>query len=92
VSADPAAAIAPDAHRMTPRELRASLSLASLYAFRMLGLFLVLPVFAVHANSLPGGADPLMVGLVLGVYSLTQGLLQLPFGIRTQQVPHRRYR
>lgn len=86
VSADPAAAIAPDAHRMTPRELRASLSLASLYAFRMLGLFLILPVFAVHANGLPGGSDPLMVGLVLGIYSLTQGLLQLPFGMASDRL------
>jgi MFS family permease len=71
---------------MTPRELRASLSLASLYAFRMLGLFLILPVFAVHAHTLPGGADPLMVGLVLGIYSLTQGLLQLPFGMASDRL------
>jgi MFS family permease len=71
---------------MTPRELRASLSLASLYAFRMLGLFLILPVFAVHAHTLAGGADPLMVGLVLGIYSLTQGLLQLPFGMASDRL------
>jgi MFS family permease len=70
---------------MTPRERRASLSLASLYAFRMLGLFLVLPVFAVHAQHLPGGADPLLIGLVLGIYSLTQGLLQLPFGMASDR-------
>lgn len=71
---------------MTPRELRASLSLATLYAFRMLGLFLILPVFAVHANGLPGGDDALMVGLVLGIYSLTQGLLQLPFGMASDRL------
>jgi MFS family permease len=70
---------------MTPLELRASLSLASLYAFRMLGLFLILPVFAVHAHALPGGGDPLLVGLVLGIYSLTQGLLQLPFGMASDR-------
>jgi MFS family permease len=70
---------------MTPLELRASLSLASLYAFRMLGLFLILPVFAVHAHTLPGGHEPLMVGLVLGIYSLTQGVLQLPFGIASDR-------
>ena len=75
-----------DDRRMTPRELRASLSLASLYAFRMLGLFLILPVFAVHANGLPGGNDALMVGLVLGIYSLTQGLLQLPFGMASDRL------
>ena len=71
---------------MTPLELRASLSLASLYAFRMLGLFLILPVFAVHAHTLPGGDDPLLVGLVLGIYSLTQGLLQLPFGMASDRL------
>jgi MFS family permease len=70
---------------MTPHELRASLSLASLYALRMLGLFLVLPVFAVHAAQLPGGASALQVGLVLGAYSLTQGMLQLPFGMASDR-------
>ena len=43
---------------MSPLELRASLSLASLFALRMLGLFLILPVFAVHAQHLPGGEQP----------------------------------
>ena len=70
---------------MTPRELRASLSLASLYALRMLGLFLVLPVFAVHAAQLPGGVEAWQVGLVLGAYSLTQGVLQLPFGMASDR-------
>lgn len=74
---------------MTRAELRASLSLASLYALRMLGLFLILPVFAVHARSLPGGADALQVGLVLGAYSLTQGLLQLPFGMASDRFGRR---
>jgi len=70
---------------MTPTELRASLSLASLYALRMLGLFLILPVFAVHAREMPGGASAMQVGLVLGAYSLTQGLLQLPFGMASDR-------
>jgi MFS family permease len=70
---------------MTPEELRASLSLASLYALRMLGLFLILPVFAVHARELPGGASPIQIGLVLGAYSLTQGVLQLPFGMASDR-------
>jgi MFS family permease len=86
MSADTAAVSAPDARRMTPLELRASLSLASLYAFRMLGLFLILPVFAVHAHTLPGGTEPLLVGLVLGIYSLTQGLLQLPLGMASDRL------
>lgn len=70
---------------MTPRELRASLSLASLYALRMLGLFLVLPVYAVHAAQMAGGASALQIGLVLGAYSLTQGVLQLPFGMASDR-------
>jgi MFS family permease len=61
-------------------ELRTSASLASIFALRMLGLFLILPVFAVHARSIPGGNDPAMVGLALGIYGLTQGVLQIPFG------------
>jgi MFS family permease len=71
--------------RMTPVELRASVSLASIYALRMLGLFLILPVFAVHARNLPGGDDPSLVGLALGIYGLTQGLLQIPFGIASDR-------
>jgi MFS family permease len=66
--------------RMSSLEVRASASLASIFALRMLGLFLILPVFAVHARAIPGGSDPAMVGLALGIYGLTQGVLQIPFG------------
>jgi len=66
---------------MTATERRASFSLASIFALRMLGLFLVLPVFALEAAAYPGGDDPARVGLALGIYGLTQGLLQIPFGI-----------
>ena len=72
--------------RMTPLERRASVSLASLYALRMLGLFLILPVFAVHARALPGGDDATLVGIALGIYGLTQGLLQLPFGMASDRL------
>ena len=65
---------------MTALEIRASVSLASIFALRLLGLFLILPVFAVHAHSMPGGTDATLVGLALGIYGLTQGLLQIPFG------------
>lgn len=71
--------------RMSPREVRASVSLASIFALRMLGLFLILPVFAVHASGLPG-AEPAMIGLALGIYGLTQGLLQIPFGIASDRI------
>jgi MFS family permease len=66
---------------MTAIERRASASLASIFALRMLGLFLVLPVFALEAAKYPGGDDPARVGLAMGIYGLTQGLLQIPFGI-----------
>ena len=67
---------------MTPTERRASASLASIFALRMLGLFLVLPVFALEARKYPGGEDPALLGLAMGIYGLTQGLLQLPFSWR----------
>ncbi len=70
----------PHDDRMSPLELRASLALSSIFGLRMLGLFLILPVFAVHARGLPGGESTTLVGLALGIYGLTQGLLQIPFG------------
>ncbi len=68
------------ADRMSGREIRASASLASIFALRMFGLFLILPVFAVHARQIPGGDSTVLIGLALGIYGLTQGLLQIPFG------------
>ena len=65
---------------MTATERRASASLASVFALRMLGLFLVLPVFALEAARLPGGDDPARIGLAMGIYGLTQACLQIPFG------------
>jgi MFS family permease len=80
-AADPAAALLrPESHRMTALERRASGWLASIYALRMLGLFIVLPVFALQARHYPGGDDPVWVGLAMGIYGLTQALLQLPLG------------
>ena len=65
---------------MTARELRASAALASIFALRMLGLFMILPVFALHAQGMPGGSDVAMVGLAMGIYGLTQAALHLPLG------------
>lgn len=70
---------------MTPTERRASASLAGIFALRMLGLFLVLPVFALEARKYPGGDDPVLLGLAMGIYGLTQGLLQLPFGMASDR-------
>jgi MFS family permease len=71
--------------KLTPAERRASTALAGLLACRMLGLFLLLPVFAVAARGLPGGNDPARVGLALGMYGLTQALMQIPFGVASDR-------
>jgi MFS family permease len=71
--------------RMTPVERNASIWLALLYGSRMLGMFLILPVFAVHAAGLPGGGDAWLVGLAFGVYGLTQALFQIPFGVASDR-------
>ena len=75
---------------MTPTERRASLSLASIFALRMLGLFLVLPVFALEARKYPGGEDPALLGLAMGIYGLTQALLQLPLGMASDRFGRKR--
>jgi len=75
-----AAAGRPPRERMTARELRATTSLAGIYGLRMLGMFIILPVFALYAETLPGGDDRVLVGIALGIYGLTQAILQIPFG------------
>ena len=75
---------------MTPLERRASGGLALIFALRMLGLFLVLPVFALEARHYPGGDDPALVGLALGVYGLVQALLQLPLGMASDRFGRKR--
>lgn len=71
--------------QMTPRERRAAVSLAGIFATRMLGLFLILPVFALYADHLEG-ATPTLVGVAIGVYGLTQALLQIPFGMLSDRI------
>ncbi len=71
--------------KLTSSERRASVALAGLFACRMLGLFLLLPVFAVAARGLPGGDDPARVGLALGMYGLTQAIMQIPFGLASDR-------
>ena len=73
------------AERMTPAERRSSLWLSLLSASRLLGMFLILPVFAVHASTMPGGQDTFRVGLAMGIYGLTQALLQIPFGMASDR-------
>jgi MFS family permease len=77
--------------KMTALEMRASVSLAGIFGLRMLGMFLILPVFAIYAATLPGGAaNPALIGLALGAYGLTQALLQLPFGMASDHFGRKR--
>ncbi len=69
-----------DKDSMTPVERRASIGLASIYGLRMLGLFIILPIFALYAQHLPGGESPFLIGMALGAYGLTQAILQIPAG------------
>jgi MFS family permease len=70
---------------MTSKERRAAAGLAGIFALRMLGLFLILPVFALYAPELEG-ATPLLIGLAVGAYGLTQALLQIPFGMLSDRI------
>jgi MFS family permease len=66
-------------------ERRAAYSLAGLFSLRMLGLFLILPVFALYAEGLPD-VTPQLVGIAIGAYGLTQALLQIPFGMLSDRI------
>ena len=70
---------------MTPAERRATVSLAGIFGLRMLGMFLILPVFALYAETLPGGENHTLIGLALGMYGLTQALLMIPFGMASDR-------
>ena len=65
---------------MTLPEKRAIASLASIYALRMLGLFMILPVLSLFTQQLEG-ATPALIGLAMSIYGLPQVLLQIPFGL-----------
>ena len=65
---------------ISPIEFKAAKSLATIFSCRMLGLFMILPVFALYVDKLPG-ATPALVGIALGIYGLTQAVLQIPFGM-----------
>ncbi|MCK5334750.1 MAG: MFS transporter, partial [Gammaproteobacteria bacterium] len=70
---------------LTPLELKAGSSIALIYGIRMLGLFMILPVFSIFAENLDN-TTPLLIGLALGIYGLTQGLLQIPFGMLSDKI------
>ena len=70
---------------MPPAERKAAISLASIYGLRMLGMFLLLPIFAIYAETLKGGQNHTLIGMAMGAYSIAQVLLQLPFGIASDK-------
>ena len=70
---------------MQKQEFRAAVSLAAVFSVRLLGLFMIYPVFAAYARNL-AGATPYLIGEALGIYGLTQGLLQIPFGLLSDRV------
>lgn len=71
--------------KMTPVEMRATVSLAAIYGLRMFGMFSILPIFAIYASTFPEHPTPFMIGLALGAYGLTQALFQLPFGMASDK-------
>jgi len=74
------------ATEMTAEERRGAASLASIFGLRMMGLFLILPVFSTYAHGLEGALEnPALVGIALGAYGLTQALLQIPFGMMSDR-------
>lgn len=70
---------------MNALERRSVAALASVYAMRMLGLFMVMPVFVLLGEGLQG-ATPALLGLAIGAYGLSQALLQIPFGLLSDRV------
>jgi MFS family permease len=70
---------------MQRQEFRAAAALAAVFSVRLLGLFMIYPVFAAYAGTLTG-ANPYLIGEALGIYGLTQGLLQIPFGLLSDRL------
>ena len=70
---------------MKPQEIRATAALAAVFSVRLLGLFMIYPVFAAYAGTLVG-ANPYLIGEALGIYGLSQGLLQIPFGLLSDRI------
>ena len=73
---------------MSSNERRAVAALSGIFSLRMLGLFMFLPVFSVHAHEYPGHT-PLLIGVAIGIYGLTQGMFQVPFGILSDRFGRR---
>lgn len=75
--------------QMTATERRAAFWLASVFSLRMLGLFMILPVFALYAEHLRGNT-PALAGLAIGIYGFSQALFQIPFGFLSDHYGRKR--
>ena len=71
---------------MSPLEIKSSVLLASIYSLRMLGIFLILPIFSIYASELSGRPTEFQIGLAFGIYGLTQAILQVPFGMTSDRL------
>ena len=71
---------------MNSSELRSALALAGIFGLRMLGLFLLLPVFSIHAKDLPGGDQAFLIGLALGIFNIVQACFHIPLGRLSDQI------
>lgn len=76
-------------YTLSTTEIRAATSLGGIFALRMLGLFMILPVFSLYAPTLTG-VTPMLTGLAIGIYGLTQALLQIPFGLLSDRIGRKR--
>ncbi|MES2885657.1 MAG: MFS transporter [Pseudomonadota bacterium] len=70
---------------MNALEIRATIGLALIYALRMVGMFMILPVFALYATGLPSPATDFQIGLAIGIYGLVQATLQIPLGMASDR-------
>jgi MFS family permease len=71
---------------MSPLEIKSSVLLASIYSLRMLGIFLILPIFSIYASELSGSPTQFQIGLAFGIYGLTQAIFQIPFGMTSDRL------
>jgi MFS family permease len=70
---------------LNPIEKRAAISLATIYSLRMLGLFMIFPVFSLYGQELEGNT-PFLIGFAIGAYGLTQAIFQIPFGMLSDKI------